>query len=90
MRDNDIKALFEAHPTPAPRGDLADRIADAAPPRAANDTPRWGRWVAAVGAVAASAAFAVFALQPAEPDLQDLAEASGFGELYAWVEGVDG
>lgn len=88
---DDLKALFEAHPAPPPREDLADRIAAAAPARAANDNPRWGRWLAGLAAAAACAALAVFALAPAEPDAEwaQYAAASGFGELYAWVEGVE-
>ena len=89
---DEMKALFEQSSVPAPRGDLADRIAAAAPARAANDNPRWGRRAAGLAAVAASLAFAVFALSPSDPaeEWEQYAELSGFGELYAWVEGEDG
>ena len=88
---DDLQALFEASAAPVPRADLADRIAQAATPRAANDN-RWGRWAAGLTAIAATVAFAVFALMPANADTEaeawaQYAETSGFGELYAWVEG---
>lgn len=84
-----IKDLFDAQPAPAPSADLQARILAAAPARPANDHPRWSRWVGGVAALAACAAFAAFILLPASEPTQDwerYADASGFAELYAWVE----
>ena len=90
---DDLNALFGANPVPAPRADLAERIAAAAPARASNDN-RWlgrFRWPAHA-AIAATLAAGVFVLSsPADEsdDWSQYAEAAGFEELYAWVEGED-
>ena len=87
---DDLKALFESSRVPTPSAGLPDRIVAAAPARAANDNPRRALRAAGLGTVAAGLAFAFLALSPAPEPAEDwahYAEASGFGELYAWVEG---
>ena len=98
--DDNIRALFERSDTPSPRDDLRARIlaeaapAEAAPandPLPANDNAR--RHWPALGAVAATLLAAVFAattLTGGSDEAEDwasYADASGFAELYAWVEG---
>ena len=94
MSNDDLHTFFERSDVPAPRADLTDRILAAAEnsaPKAANDNPPWGRIVAALTSVAACAMVAVFALGPAPVDETELwqshADAAGFADLYAWVEG---
>ncbi len=95
MSKDDLHTLFETSAVPAPRADLADRIlaeaeAERPKPAAANDNKPWLRVVTALTSVAACAMFAVFALTPAPVDdaaWQSHADAAGFADLYAWVEG---
>ena len=101
MRD-DITDIFDAHPVPAHAPDLKARIlaqavaAEPEPqPAAVNDnTPR--RW-AGLAAIAAAALLGVFVwtgqMAPSDADEAEewtqLADAAGFGDLYAWVEGAE-
>jgi hypothetical protein len=93
MSKDDLHTLFERSDVPAPRADLTDRILAAAEnsaPKAANDNPPWGRITAAITSVAACAMVAVFALTPVPVDdaaWESHADAAGFADLYAWVEG---
>lgn len=95
MSDQDIRALFDAHPAPRASSDLSDRIVkaarklpdvDTAHDVAANDNA----WLRPLGlsAIAATLAAGLFlVLQPPSEAEQwsDHAEAAGFGDLYAWV-----
>jgi hypothetical protein len=100
MSKDDLHTLFERSDVPAPRTDLADHILAAtenstpeAAPKAANDNPPWGRITAAITSVAACAMVAVFALTPVPVDdaaWESHADAAGFADLYAWVEGEEG
>ncbi len=96
--NDDIRALFEGSDAPAPRAELSTRIlaearsaATPPAPAPANDNAR--RWPA-FGAIAAMLVAAVFAMTTLMGGTVDesenwasYADASGFAELYAWVEG---
>ena len=90
---DDLKVLFEASHTPAPRADLAERIMANAPPRATNDNHRWARFALPFAAIAATLMAGAFVLLPAQNEdaqWEQYAETAGFAELYAWVEGDEG
>ena len=89
----DLNTLLNANPAPAARSGLSARIlaaAETAEP--ANDTvsrrPWWG-----MGGIAAMAIMAaVFIAQPTSSpsaDWEQIADGSGFLDLYEWVEGED-
>lgn len=93
---DDIQSLFEASAVPAPRADLSDRImaaATAEQPAAANDRQPWARkpalWSAAAGiAATVVAGLLVLSSQPNDAELwAEQADAAGFADLYAWVDG---
>jgi len=90
----DLDTLLNKNQAPAPRSSLADQILAAAETaEAANDTQTRRPWWA-MGGVAAMAIMAtLFFIQPAaEPETQwdQIADASGFSDLYAWVEDEEG
>jgi len=88
---SDLNHLLDQNTAPAARSSLSVRIlaaAETAEP--ANDTRSSRPWwsVAGVAAMAVMAAF--FVLQPlSEPEVEwdQIADASGFSDLYEWVEG---
>ena len=91
---NDLDTFLDKNTAPAARSSLSARIlaaAETAEP--ANDTQASRPWwsIAGVAAMAVMAAF--FLLQPSSADADaewsQIAETSGFSELYAWVEGED-
>lgn len=89
----DLNTLLNENPAPHVRSRLAAQILTAADTnQAANDTAAKRPWwsVAGVAAMAVMAAF--FILQPTTDtahEWEQLADGSGFSELYAWVEGED-
>jgi len=94
---DDMKHLFDNSAVPTPRADLADRIMAAAqvqdPLASANDRKPWfqssGAWSAFAGIAATLVAgFFVMNSQPDEAELWAAhADAAGFADLYAWVDG---
>ncbi len=90
----DLDRLLDENKAPSPRRNLAQRIlvaAETAEP-ANDDLSRRPWW--AVGGIAAMAVMAaMFVMQPdpvAETDWDQIADASGFSELYEWVEDDEG
>jgi len=95
----DLDTLLKSNPAPAVRGDLSARIL-AATEKAepANDTLSRRPWWS-IGGIAAMAVMAtIFFVQPTFNNSLDdehaeaweqIAEGSGFSELYAWVEDGD-
>jgi len=86
----DLDTLLDANPAPSVRGSLSTQILAATETaKPANDVATRRPW-RAIGSVAALAIAAViFMIQPtSNPDAEweQLADASGFSELYAWVE----
>ena len=89
----DIDTLLHANPAPTVRGSLSSDILAAAETVApANDMAPWRSWWS-FGAVAAMAVMtAIFIIQPvSDPaaDWEQLADGSGFSDLYEWVEDTD-
>lgn len=89
----DLNTLLDQNTAPSARGSLSARILTAAETaQPANDVASKRHWWS-LGAVAAMAVMAtIFFIQPAsEPttDWVQIADGSGFSELYEWVEGDD-
>jgi len=89
---SDLDRLLDQNPAPAARSDLSARILAAAETAApANDTRTSRPWwsIGGVAAMAVMAAFFVFQPVPADTDVEwdQIADASGFSDLYDWVEG---
>lgn len=90
----DLDTLLNQNIAPAPRAGLADRILATANKRApANDVPkRQTRWWSGAGIVAMALIAGVLFIQPgtgttAETEhWEQIADSSGFSDLYAWVE----
>jgi len=89
---SDLETFLDANPAPAARSNLSARIlaaAETAEP--ANDTSSSRPWwsIGGVAAMAIIAAFFVFNPTSANPDAEwdQIADASGFSDLYEWVEG---
>lgn len=95
----DIDTLLNSNPAPTVRASLSARIltaADVAEP--ANDTVSRRPWWTLGGMAAMAVMATIFFVQPTfntalEDDHADaweqIADGSGFSELYAWVEGED-
>ena len=95
----DLDTLLNSNPSPTVRGDLSARILAAADKvEPANDTVSRRPWWS-VGGIAAMAVMAtIFFIQPtlnASVDdehaeaWEQIADGSGFSDLYAWVEDGD-
>ena len=90
----DLETLLDQNTAPNVRGGLSARIlaaADTAQP--ANDVVSRRPWWAMGGIAAVAIMAALFVVQPAsEPttDWVQIADGSGFTELYEWVEGDEG
>ncbi len=86
----DLNHMLSNNAPPAPRADLSIRILAAAESSApANDSQSRRPWWAMGGVAAMAVAATLFWVQPAdeiETDWNQIAEASGFSELYEWVE----
>lgn len=90
----ELEHLLNENQAPNVRADLSARILSAAGTvEPANDTASHRPWYALTGlaALAVMAAF-VFVQPTPEPqiDWEQIADGSGFTELYDWVEGEDG
>ena len=89
----DLDTLLDQNPAPAARGNLASRIlaaAESAEP--ANDTATHRSWWSVGGVAAMAIMAAVFIFQPtSDPatEWEQIADGSGFSDLYDWVEGED-
>lgn len=89
----DLDKLLAENEVPTPRSNLADKIlaaAETATP--ANDELSRRPWWAMGGIAAMALMAAMFVMQPTqisetETDWVQIADASGFTELYQWVEG---
>ena len=89
---SDFETFLDQNPAPAARSSLSSRILAAAEKAApANDTRASRPWwsIGGVAAMAVIAAFFVFQPTPADTDVEwdQIADASGFADLYDWVEG---
>lgn len=90
----DLDTLLNANPAPTVRGSLSSRILAATETvEPANDIASRRPWWLSFGAVASLAVMAaIFVMQPASnpnSEWEQLADGSGFSDLYAWVEGTD-
>jgi len=90
----DLNTLLDQNHAPDMRRDLAARIlaaSESAEP--ANDALNRRPWWAMGGIAAMAVMAALFFIQPtstSDADWTQIADASGFSELYDWVEGEDG
>jgi hypothetical protein len=95
----DLDTLLESNPAPSVRGNLSTRILAAAnQAEPANDTRSRRPWWS-LGGIAAMAIMAtLFVVQPSSHSVLDdaaaeaweqIADGSGFSDLYDWVEGED-
>lgn len=89
----DLDKLLAENQAPSPRGHLTDRILAAAETAVpANDDISRRPWWAMGGIAAMAVMAALFWAQPdaaVDTDWNQIADASGFSELYDWVEGTD-
>ncbi len=89
----DLDHMLAQNQAPAPRGNLSAKILAAAETAQPANTSTTRRPIWAMGGVAAMAVMAMmFWVQPAdapETEWDVIADASGFSELYDWVEGDD-
>lgn len=90
----EIEHLLDQNQAPSVRTDLSARILSAAETvEPANDTASRRPWYAFTGLAAMAVMAAIFFVQPTpEPqiDWEQIADGSGFTDLYEWVEGEDG
>jgi hypothetical protein len=90
----DLDTLLDQNTAPSVSGGLSSRILAAAETvQPANDVISPRRWWAAGGIAAMAVMAALFVIQPtSEPstDWVQIADGSGFSELYEWVEGDEG
>lgn len=90
----ELDYLLNENQAPNVRADLSARILSAAETvEPANDTASHRPWYALTGLAAMAVMAAIFFVQPtAEPDVNwaQIADGSGFSDLYEWVEGEDG
>lgn len=91
---SDLNTLLDENTAPAIRSSLSARIlaaAEVAEP--ANDRRASRPWWSLGGVAAMAVMAALFVLQPAPTDTEvewdQIADASGFFDLYEWVEGDD-
>lgn len=90
----DLDTLLNENTAPTVRGDLSSRIlaaAETAEP--ANDTGSKRPWYAVTGIAAMAVMAAFFFVQPGSDSVTDweqIADGSGFSDLYEWVEGEEG
>ena len=90
---SDLDTLLSQNTAPAARSSLSARILAAAETaEAANDVRPQRPWWA-MGGIAAMAVMAAFVFMPttsnSDVEWDQVADASGFAELYQWVEGED-
>ena len=89
----DLDTLLTENQAPAVRNDLSARIlaaAETAEP--ANDTVSRRPWWSMGGIAAMAVMAAIFIVQPTSDtsaEWEQIADGSGFSELYDWVEGED-
>ena len=89
----DLETLLDQNPAPAARSDLSARIlaaVETAEP--ANDTATRRSWWSIGGIAAMAVMAAVFIFQPTShptTEWEQIADGSGFSDLYDWVEGED-
>jgi len=89
---SNLETYLDENAAPAARSSLSARILAAAEiAEPANDTEASRPWwsIGGVAAMAVMAAIFLFQPAPAEPDVEwdQIADASGFMDLYEWVEG---
>jgi hypothetical protein len=90
---NDLENILNENQAPAARASLSARIlaaAETAEP--ANDVQPSRPWWAMGGMAAMAVMAAFFILQPstsADVEWDQIADVSGFSDLYDWVEGSD-
>lgn len=89
---SDLDTFLNENKAPAARSNLSTRILAAAEiAEPANDTRASRSWwsIGGVAAMAVMAAIFVFQPSPAGPDVEwdQIADSSGFSDLYEWVEG---
>lgn len=92
---SDLDTYLNENMAPAARSSLSANILAAAEVAApANDTQSSRPWWAMGGVAAMAVMAALFVMQPisADTDVEwnQLADASGFSDLYDWVEGDEG
>jgi len=89
----ELENLLNENQAPSVRRDLSARILSAAETvEPANDTASRRPWYAFTGLAAMAVMAAIFFVQPtSEPDVnwEQIADGSGFSDLYEWVEGED-
>ena len=87
----EIENLLDQNQAPSVRTDLSARILSAVETvEPANDTASRRPWYAFTGLAAMAVMAAIFFVQPTpEPDVnwEQIADGSGFADLYEWVEG---
>lgn len=90
----ELEHLLKENQAPTVRAGLSARILSAAETvEPANDTATRRPWYALTGLAAMAVMATLFFVQPTpEPDVnwEQIADGSGFSELYDWVEGEDG
>ncbi len=89
---SNLETYLDENAAPATRSSLSAQILAAAEiAEPANDTKASRPWwsIGGVAAMAVMAAIFLFQPTPAEPDVEwdQIADASGFMDLYEWVEG---
>jgi len=89
---SDLDTFLDENTAPAARSSLSARILAAAEnAEPANDTRASRPWWSMAGVAAMAVMAALFVLQPApaDPEVEwdQIADASGFSDLYEWVEG---
>lgn len=86
----DLDKLLNANPAPAVRKSLSSQILAAAETvQPANDTISKRPWWSLAGVAAIAVMTAVFVIQPNSTpadEWQQIADNSGFSDLYEWVE----
>jgi len=89
----DLDTLLTENQAPRVRSSLSAQILAATETAApANDTATKRPWWSIVGVAAMAVMAAIFVLQPStdsSSEWEQLADGSGFSELYAWVEGEE-
>lgn len=87
----DLNTLLNANTAPNVRQDVSARIlASAQTAQPANDTISPRRWWSVGSVVAMALMAAIFIIQPtSDPssEWEQIADGSGFSDLYEWVEG---
>ena len=89
----DLDSLLTENQAPRVRSSLSAQILAATETAApANDTASKRPWWSIAGVAAMAVMAAIFVMQPSadtSSEWEQLADGSGFSELYAWVEGEE-